>query len=141
MTNQRRASLLPPAELGWLRLGLAARAHGSCQTMQCTDQAHGAGYIAEVYADMRAVEQAEKQPHSYTTARTLLSILRIAQALARLRFSSSVDKVWQAKWKAGLVTGQSLDDAHVRPQACAELQGAASASLANFWPTLHVSGA
>lgn len=55
--------------------------------------ASGAGYIAEVYADMRAVEQAEKQPHSYTTARTLLSILRIAQALARLRFSTHVEKV------------------------------------------------
>ena len=52
-----------------------------------------AGYIAEVYADMRAVEQAEKQPHSYTTARTLLSILRLAQALARLRFATLVEKV------------------------------------------------
>ena len=72
-----------------------------------------AGYIAEVYADMRAVEQAEKQPHSYTTARTLLSILRIAQALARLRFSTSVDKVCQAMWKVDLLTGQLLDDAIV----------------------------
>ena len=42
---------------------------------------------------MRAVEQAEKQPHSYTTARTLLSILRLAQGLARLRFSAHVEKV------------------------------------------------
>ena len=117
VTAQRSTSLLSPAELGWLRLGLAASAHGSCQAMQCTNQPHGAGYIAEVYADMRAVEQAEKQPHSYTTARTLLSILRIAQALARLRFSTSVDKVWQAKWKVDWVTGQSLDDAHVWPSS------------------------
>ena len=29
-------------------------------------------------------------PHSYTTARTLLSILRLAQALARLRFAEQV---------------------------------------------------
>ena len=32
-------------------------------------------------------------PHSYTTARTLLSILRLAQALARLRFADSVEQV------------------------------------------------
>lgn len=32
-------------------------------------------------------------PHSYTTARTLLSLLRLAQALARLRFQSIVTQV------------------------------------------------
>ncbi len=30
------------------------------------------------------------QAHSYTTARTLLSILRLSEALARLRFSDEV---------------------------------------------------
>lgn len=42
---------------------------------------------------MRAEEVAAEVPHSYTTARTLLSILRLSQALARLRFADSVDQV------------------------------------------------
>jgi len=46
--------------------------------------------VAAVYAEMRADEAAAQMPHSYTTARTLLSILRLSQALARLRFAASV---------------------------------------------------
>ena len=42
---------------------------------------------------MRADEAAAQMPHSYTTARTLLSILRLSQALARLRFATSVAQV------------------------------------------------
>ena len=52
-----------------------------------------AEYVAVVYAEMRADEVAAEVPHSYTTARTLLSILRLSQALARLRFANSVDQV------------------------------------------------
>ncbi|KAK9806786.1 hypothetical protein WJX72_002809 [[Myrmecia] bisecta] len=47
-------------------------------------------YIAAVYAEMRADEAAAKVPHSYTTARTLLSILRLSQALAKLRWDDVV---------------------------------------------------
>lgn len=36
-------------------------------------------------------EEAAKQSHSYTSARTLLGVLRLAQALARLRFSDTVE--------------------------------------------------
>lgn len=48
-------------------------------------------YVAAAYAELRQ-EEAEvgEQAHSYTTARTLLSILRLAEALARLRFSTQV---------------------------------------------------
>ena len=42
---------------------------------------------------MRAEETQTEQPHSYTTARTLLSILRLSQALARLRLADSVSQV------------------------------------------------
>ena len=45
---------------------------------------------------------ASEVPHSYTTARTLLSILRLAQALARLRFADSVEQVGRL---SGLVFG------------------------------------
>ncbi|KAJ7542087.1 hypothetical protein O6H91_10G089200 [Diphasiastrum complanatum] len=47
-------------------------------------------YIASAYAALRQEEVQSDAPHSYTTARTLLSILRISEALARLRFSSTV---------------------------------------------------
>jgi len=49
-------------------------------------------YIASVYAELRAEEAAADVPHTYTTARTLLSILRLSQALARLRFSDEVEQ-------------------------------------------------
>ena len=49
--------------------------------------------MAAVYAEMRQEEAQAQVPHSYTTARTLLSILRLSQALARLRFSDYVCQV------------------------------------------------
>ena len=49
-------------------------------------------YVAAVYAELRAEEAASEMPHSYTTARTLLSILRLGQALARLRFCDAVEQ-------------------------------------------------
>ncbi|CAH8333707.1 unnamed protein product [Eruca vesicaria subsp. sativa] len=47
-------------------------------------------YIATAYSSIRQEEAKSNTPHSYTTVRTLLSILRISAALARLRFSESV---------------------------------------------------
>lgn len=46
-----------------------------------------------MYAELRELERAQQVPHSYTTARTLLSILRLSQALARLRFEATVEQV------------------------------------------------
>ncbi|KAJ8087923.1 DNA replication licensing factor MCM7 [Marasmius tenuissimus] len=51
-------------------------------------------YIVDSYVKLRKrskVDQEENTSHSYTSARTLLGILRLAQALARLRFSDSVE--------------------------------------------------
>jgi DNA replication licensing factor MCM7 len=47
-------------------------------------------YVASAYAILRQEEAESDTPHSYTTARTLLSIIRISEALARLRFSTQV---------------------------------------------------
>ncbi|KAM3323676.1 DNA replication licensing factor MCM7 [Capsicum chacoense] len=47
-------------------------------------------YIAGAYSSIRQEEAKSNTPHSYTTVRTLLSILRISAALARLRFSEKV---------------------------------------------------
>ncbi|ERN16747.1 DNA replication licensing factor MCM7 [Amborella trichopoda] len=47
-------------------------------------------YIATAYSGIRQEEAKADAPHSYTTVRTLLSILRISMALARLRFADTV---------------------------------------------------
>ncbi|XP_062178294.1 DNA replication licensing factor MCM7 [Alnus glutinosa] len=47
-------------------------------------------YLASAYSSIRQEEAKSNTPHSYTTVRTLLSILRISAALARLRFSNTV---------------------------------------------------
>ncbi|KMT09959.1 hypothetical protein BVRB_5g121750 [Beta vulgaris subsp. vulgaris] len=49
-------------------------------------------YIASAYSSIRQEEARSDTPHSYTTIRTLLSILRLSAALARLRFSSIVEQ-------------------------------------------------
>ena len=49
-------------------------------------------YVANAYAEMRLDEcQAAERATGYTTARTLLSILRLAQSLARLGWSNEVN--------------------------------------------------
>lgn len=47
-------------------------------------------YMASAYSALRQEEAQSDAPHSYTTARTLLSIIRLSEALARLRFSTVV---------------------------------------------------
>ena len=47
-------------------------------------------YVAAIYAEMRRQEAMSDRPQSYTTPRTLLSILRLSQALAKLRFDNKV---------------------------------------------------
>lgn len=64
----------------------AAKSHDPYVPLALSD------YIAAVYAEMRAEEAAAALPHSYTTARTLLSILRLSQALARLRFADHIEQ-------------------------------------------------
>lgn len=53
-----------------------------------------AEYVTSIYAELRQLEKAALgATATYTTPRTLLSILRLAQALARLRFDSQVSQV------------------------------------------------
>ncbi|KAH9952068.1 MCM-domain-containing protein [Amylocystis lapponica] len=51
-------------------------------------------YVVESYVRLRKLakdEEAQKKSHTYTSPRTLLGVLRLAQALCRLRFSDRVD--------------------------------------------------
>jgi len=50
-------------------------------------------YVVDTYVQLRRkhqVQEKEKKSHTYTSARTLLGVLRLAQALARLRWSNQV---------------------------------------------------
>ncbi|KAI0782192.1 MCM2/3/5 family-domain-containing protein [Abortiporus biennis] len=52
-------------------------------------------YVVESYVRLRKQskeEEEQKKSHSYTSARTLLGVLRLAQALARLRYSDMVEQ-------------------------------------------------
>jgi DNA replication licensing factor MCM7 len=52
-------------------------------------------YVVESYVKLRKLskdEEHQKKSHTYTSARTLLGILRLSQALARLRFSDLVEE-------------------------------------------------
>ncbi|MCO5606715.1 hypothetical protein L7F22_060905 [Adiantum nelumboides] len=62
----------------------AARKVAPCVPRDLTE------YVATAYSALRQEEAQSAAPYSYTTARTLLSILRISEALARLRFSNVV---------------------------------------------------
>ncbi|KAI0720419.1 MCM-domain-containing protein [Fomitopsis betulina] len=51
-------------------------------------------YVVESYVRLRKVskdDEEQKKSHTYTSPRTLLGVLRLAQALCRLRFSDHVD--------------------------------------------------
>ena len=56
---------------------------------------HVSSYIVDSYVRLRKIskdEAEQKKSHSYTSARTLLGVLRLAQALARLRQSGVVEQ-------------------------------------------------
>ncbi|KAF8911018.1 MCM2/3/5 family-domain-containing protein [Gymnopilus junonius] len=53
------------------------------------------GYVVDSYVRLRKMskeEELQNKSHTYTSARTLLGILRLAQALARLRWSDAVER-------------------------------------------------
>ena len=49
-----------------------------------------ASYVVEAYVELRQKDNQGEQDQSAMTARALLSILRLSQALARLRFTDEV---------------------------------------------------
>ena len=56
---------------------------------------HVSNYVVDSYVRLRKVAkdaEAENKSHSYTSARTLLGVLRLAQALARLRWADVVER-------------------------------------------------
>jgi hypothetical protein len=89
-------SLLACAGGGAHYASLSTHTHTHTHTHTRTD------YVAAIYAEMRQLEKSQMELTStYTTPRTLLSILRVSMALAKLRFDTTVsaEGVWErAKW-------------------------------------------
>ncbi|KDQ33031.1 hypothetical protein PLEOSDRAFT_1033539 [Pleurotus ostreatus PC15] len=52
---------------------------------------HTMSYIVDSYVRLRKISKDDEKAHTYTSARTLLGVLRLAQALARLRFADAVE--------------------------------------------------
>ncbi len=52
---------------------------------------HVSSYIVDSYVRLRKISKDDEKAHTYTSARTLLGVLRLAQALARLRFADAVE--------------------------------------------------
>lgn len=74
-------------------------------------------YIVGIYVGMRQEEQRDKKTSTYTSARSLLGLLRLSSALARLRRASSVvqDDVDEA-FRLMTVSKASLFDDDQREQ-------------------------
>ncbi|KAK0239767.1 MCM2/3/5 family-domain-containing protein [Armillaria nabsnona] len=64
------------------------------RTIRPTVSAQVSKHVVDSYVRLRKIskdDEAQNKSHTYTSARTLLGILRLSQALARLRTSSVVD--------------------------------------------------
>lgn len=65
------------------------------RTMRPVIPAEVSDYIANAYVQLRAKQKGEEVDNkftSYTSARTLLGVIRLAQALARLRYAPTVEE-------------------------------------------------
>lgn len=68
---------------------------GAARQIRPTIPAHVAEFIVNAYVQMRAQHKQDEERESaftYTSARTLLGVVRLAQALARLRFAPEVER-------------------------------------------------
>ena len=63
-----------------------------CQKLEPYVDDELADVITEQYVNIRTSEEDNTKKYTHPSARTLLSILRQAQALARIRFSEKVER-------------------------------------------------
>nr|XP_042124137.1 DNA replication licensing factor MCM7 isoform X2 [Peromyscus maniculatus bairdii] len=91
ITYVHQHSRQPPAQFEPLDMKLMRRYIAMCQERQPTVPESLADYITAAYVEMRREARASKDA-TYTSARTLLAILRLSTALARLRMVDIVEK-------------------------------------------------
>ncbi|NXT00238.1 MCM7 factor, partial [Jacana jacana] len=91
ITYVHQHSRQPPCAFQQLDMKLMRRYIAMCKRKQPVVPEALADYITAAYVEMRKEAWASKDT-TYTSARTLLSILRLATALARLRLGGVVEK-------------------------------------------------
>ncbi|KAM7331754.1 hypothetical protein ACRRTK_008462 [Alexandromys fortis] len=91
ITYVHQHSRQPPAQFEPLDMKLMRRYIAMCRERQPTVPESLADYITAAYVEMRREARASKDA-TYTSARTLLAILRLSTALARLRMVDIVEK-------------------------------------------------
>ncbi|XP_045316516.1 DNA replication licensing factor MCM7 isoform X1 [Leopardus geoffroyi] len=91
ITYVHQHSRQPPAQFEPLDMKLMRRYVAMCREKQPTVPESLADYITAAYVEMRREAWASKDA-TYTSARTLLAILRLSTALARLRMVDMVEK-------------------------------------------------
>ncbi|XP_058566846.1 DNA replication licensing factor MCM7 isoform X2 [Neofelis nebulosa] len=91
ITYVHQHSRQPPAQFEPLDMKLMRRYIAMCREKQPTVPESLADYITAAYVEMRREAWASKDA-TYTSARTLLAILRLSTALARLRMVDMVEK-------------------------------------------------
>ncbi|XP_006859686.1 PREDICTED: DNA replication licensing factor MCM7 [Chrysochloris asiatica] len=91
ITYVHQHSRQPPAQFEPLDMKLMRRYIAMCRDKQPTVPESLADYITAAYVEMRREAWASKDA-TYTSARTLLAILRLSTALARLRMVDTVEK-------------------------------------------------
>ncbi|XP_021017552.1 DNA replication licensing factor MCM7 isoform X1 [Mus caroli] len=91
ITYVHQHSRQPPAQFEPLDMKLMRRYIAMCHERQPTVPESLADYITAAYVEMRREARASKDA-TYTSARTLLAILRLSTALARLRMVDIVEK-------------------------------------------------
>lgn len=91
ITYVHQYSRQPPAQFEPLDMKLMRRYIAMCREKQPTVPESLADYITAAYVEMRREAWASKDA-TYTSARTLLAILRLSTALARLRMVDTVEK-------------------------------------------------
>ncbi|XP_077614785.1 DNA replication licensing factor MCM7 isoform X2 [Crocuta crocuta] len=91
ITYVHQHSRQPPAQFEPLDMKLMRRYIAMCREKQPTVPESLADYITAAYVEMRREAWASKDA-TYTSARTLLAILRLSTALARLRMVDVVEK-------------------------------------------------
>ncbi|KAI0929227.1 hypothetical protein AcW1_006223 [Taiwanofungus camphoratus] len=84
----------PELDYGLIDAGLMRHYIALARQRRPTVPPEVSNYVVESYVRLRKLskdEQQQKKSHTYTSPRTLLGVLRLAQALCRLRFSDSVE--------------------------------------------------
>lgn len=91
ITYVHQHQVQPPTNFQPLDMKLMRRYIALCKTKQPIVPESLTDYIVSVYVEMRKESRANPDA-AFTSARTLLAILRLSSALARLRLSNEVEK-------------------------------------------------